>query len=114
MCVVGAAIVVSFEPAPGATLAAVWDGSEWATVHGVVDGVFGPVIERWAMHDRRTDQPAISCTPEAFAELVQFRLTNAPSVAQLVRLAAACCAPLEPVVVVRHNGRSGVPNFSHN
>jgi hypothetical protein len=62
-----------------------WDGGPWATVHGVNAGGYGPVLERWEMHDSLTGCPRMSCTPAALAELVRFRFDETPGAFDLVR-----------------------------
>lgn len=114
MRVCGAAVVVTFEPADGVRLAAVWDGSRWATVHVLDGGTYGPVVERWDMANNATQTPGIPCTPEAFAALVEYRVLHTPGAAGLARLAADYLAPLERWPEGRTVSRSGVPEFSRN
>jgi hypothetical protein len=89
MVVHGSACVVSFEPTPGTRLAVVWDGGEFADVHVVKNGRCGAVLERWEMVDPWTRWPRISCTPEALAELVRFRMDETGGAGELVAAATA-------------------------
>lgn len=83
------AVVVTVEPVTDVRLCVVWDGGEFATVHAVDGGTYGPALERWAMYDQDTGWPRISCTPAALEELVRFRLEETPGAAELVATAAA-------------------------
>jgi hypothetical protein len=76
MVALSAAVVCTFDAAPGVTLAAVWDGGKWAHIHHVSGGCFGAVVERWAMVNNRTGRPGIEHTPAALAELVRYRLEH--------------------------------------
>jgi hypothetical protein len=87
MMVHGAAVVVAFQPVADVRLAMVWDGGQYATVHTVDDGQYGPVLERWEMTDPHTGHPRVACTPAALAELVRFRVEETPGAAELVAAA---------------------------
>lgn len=110
MCVVGAAVVVSFEPAPGVTLAAVWDGGRWCNVHVVEGGGYGPKIEAWDMHDQWHGVPQIECTPNALRDLVEWRLMDRAAVADLVAWATSFGTGSEPP----RFARTRTPRFSVN
>jgi hypothetical protein len=85
MVALSAAVVCTFDAAPGVTLAAVWDGGKWARIHHVSGGCFGAVVERWNMVNNHTGCPGIEHTPAALAELVRYRLEHH---GQAVELAA--------------------------
>jgi hypothetical protein len=110
MCVLGAAVVVSFEPAPGTTLAAVWDGGQWCQIHVVESGNYGPVLEVWDMHNEWHGGPEIECTPAALKRLVEFRLRDTVSVAELASWATSYCDRQHR----RTFAPTGAPRFSLN
>ena len=110
MRVVGGVVAVVFEPVPGVSLAAVWDGGQLCHIHVVDGGAWGPVLEHWDMWDRVHDGPQIECTPAALQSVVQFRLEDDAAVRELVALAEVCLCPLEHV----QQHRFGVPHFSAN
>lgn len=110
MGVVGAVVVVSFEPAPGVLLAAVWDGGRWCNVHVLERGKYGPTLERWDMHAKWSDVPQIECTPDALRQLVEWRLEDATAMAELVAWAASFLDGAETPVFAHR----GTPEFSAN
>lgn len=110
MCVLGAAVVVTFEPAPGVTLAAAWDGGRWCGLFVVEGGGYGPRVESWDMHDGWHGVPQIACTPAALRELVEWRLEDRAAVAEMVALATSILDGSGPPVFAR----DGVPQFSAN
>jgi hypothetical protein len=110
MGIVGCACVVTFEPAAGMTLAAVWDGGRWCHVHVVEAGGYGPRLEAWDMHDKWHNAPQIECTPRALQQLVEWRLEDRNAVAEMVALATTILDGSGPPVFARH----GVPQFSTN
>ena len=109
-----AAVVATFEPEPGVALAAVWDGGRWATVHVVDGGAYGPVLERWDMWEPTLGGPCISCTPKAFAELVQYRVAEGAEMGDLVGLAEDYCGWSERRTDEHEHAPVGVPGFSLN
>ena len=88
MVALSAAVVCTFDAAPGVTLAAVWDGGKWARIHHVSGGRVGAVVERWHMFDNRTGCPGIEHTPAALAELVRYRLEHHGQVVVVAALGA--------------------------
>jgi hypothetical protein len=88
MVALSAAVVCTFDAAPGVTLAAVWDGGKWARIHHVSGGCFGAVVERWNMVNNRTGCPGIEHTPAALAELVRYRLEHHGQAVELAALTA--------------------------
>lgn len=107
---VDAAVVATFEPAPGLYAAAVWDGGEWCHVHALDGGKFGPRLESWDMIDPATGEPAIRCTPDALRELVEYRLEQPGA----VRAIAAGVADYAHATEPRPRVRRGVALFSVN
>ena len=90
MLALSAAVVCTFDAAPGVTLAAVWDGGKWARIHHVSGGRFGAVVERWHMFNNRTGCPGIEHTPAALAELVRYRLEQHGQAVELGAVDADC------------------------
>lgn len=107
---VDAAVVATFEPAPGLYAAAVWDGGETCFVHALDGGKFGPRLESWDMIDARTGEPAIACTPDALRELVEYRLQQPGAVRAIAAGVADYVHGTEP----RQRHRRGVASFSMN
>jgi hypothetical protein len=110
MCISGAVVVVTFEPAGDVTLAAVWDGGRWCNVHTLEDGKYGPRLEVWDMHHEWTGKPVIECTPEALQRLVEYRMDDTAAIAELVTLARSYSDWQTPPAWTR----DGVPLFSRN
>jgi hypothetical protein len=109
MAVLGAAVVVTFEMG-ATTYAAAWDGGEWATLHVVDDGRYGPPVERWQMFHPALGHPVVECTPNGLLEVVQFRLADAAHQTGLIDVVGRRA----PVPLKAKFCWWGVPEFSAN